>query len=80
VSGVDPTAGLVCVLDPFLCGASLKNLTQHNLPPLTSIRLVRALNAASRDAYFLGYYPGEPLPPAAMRTSRILIALGVWDD
>jgi hypothetical protein len=36
------------------------------------------LNAATRNAYFEGYYPGEPLPnPVIERTNAILRAVGV---
>jgi hypothetical protein len=74
---IPPPPQYVFFLNPSLRDAWSKHLTQHNLPPLSTVRTVRNLAAAHRDAYFAGYYPGAPLPPPAGRIPRILAALGV---
>ena len=76
-SGDHPTAAPVCVFNSFLHDVWLKQLSQHNLPPLSTVNEVQNLAATPRDSYFAGYYPGEPLPPVADRISRILTAIGI---
>ncbi|KDQ18784.1 hypothetical protein BOTBODRAFT_28285 [Botryobasidium botryosum FD-172 SS1] len=51
----------------------------HNLPLLSNCAVVDNLSDPQCTLYFLGYYPGEPVPnQIATRKKKILAAIGHW--
>ncbi|KAF8889667.1 hypothetical protein BD779DRAFT_1671776 [Infundibulicybe gibba] len=71
--GAGEGAGLEIV--PFVNGMDPTE-PPNNLPPLTSRKAVRELNAVQRDAYYQGYELPDQIRDVGRRIALILIAIG----